>query len=61
MNPIRLQGYATQVIEQAESKAKYLGAINIGLSVFSCNYGAQALYQKLGYNVTNINMIKSLR
>jgi len=54
----RRQGYGTQVMDAAEIEAKRLGCSSIGLHVFGFNKAALALYQKLGYEVKNINMSK---
>ena len=56
----RRQGYGQQAMELAEKKAKHLGATQIGLHVFGFNHAAQALYEKLGYETTNLNMSKSI-
>jgi RimJ/RimL family protein N-acetyltransferase len=37
-----------------------LGLSGIALHVFGHNHGAQALYAKLGFVATNINLFKSL-
>lgn len=54
----RRKGYGTQVMHAAEVEAKRLGCNKIGLHVFGFNKAAFALYQKLEYEVTNINMSK---
>lgn len=56
----RRKGYGTQVLRVAEVEAKRLGCNKIGLHVFGFNEEAFALYQKLGYEVTNINMSKTV-
>jgi RimJ/RimL family protein N-acetyltransferase len=43
-----------------ESIVGALGLGRIGLHVFRHNPGAQALYEKLGYEVTGTNMQKRL-
>jgi len=50
--PFRRKGYGEQ--------AKALGLDTIALHVFGFNHGARALYEKLGYEITNINMAKKL-
>ena len=37
------------------------GLETLALHVFGHNPGARALYEKLGYEITNINMAKHLR
>ena len=56
----RNQGHATRAFKALEDIARERDISNIGLHVFSFNRGAQALYEKLGYAVTGINMIKRL-
>ena len=56
----RRQGYATAAFEALEPKVRALGLSSIGLHVFARNAGAQALYAKLGYGVTSVNMLKHL-
>ena len=43
-----------------EAEARRLGLAGIGLHVFGHNTGAQALYAKLGYVPTHINLYKPL-
>jgi ribosomal protein S18 acetylase RimI-like enzyme len=56
----RRKGHALSALQALESMAAASGATSIGLNVFAQNVGAQALYQKLGYAPTNINMRKPL-
>jgi ribosomal protein S18 acetylase RimI-like enzyme len=56
----RRQGYATLAFAALEDKARSLGLSGIALHVFGHNTGAYALYVKLGYLATNINMFKRL-
>ncbi|MEK7807468.1 MAG: GNAT family N-acetyltransferase [Chloroflexota bacterium] len=56
----RRKGYGTQVMHAAEVEARHLRCNKIGLHVFGFNKEAFALYQKLGYEVTNINMSKAI-
>ena len=58
--PWRRQGHATRAFEALEPLVASLGIRSIGLHVFGHNLGAQALYAKLGYSVTGINMVKQL-
>ena len=56
----RRQGYAVRAFQALEPLVAALGLSTIGLHVFGHNPGAQALYAKLGYAVTGINMAKHL-
>ena len=58
--PYRRQGYGQKTMQLAEREAKRLGATKMGLHVFGFNQAARALYEKLGYAITNINMSKTL-
>jgi len=54
----RRKGYGEQALLAAEVQAKALGYDTIALHVFGHNHAARALYEKLGYEITNINMAK---
>lgn len=54
------QGYGTQALAAVEQQVKALGVEAIGLHVFGYNHAAQALYQKVGYEVAGLFMIKQL-
>lgn len=56
----RRQGYASQALQAVEEKVRALGLEKILLHVFGHNHSALALYQKMGYVITNINMAKDL-
>jgi ribosomal protein S18 acetylase RimI-like enzyme len=56
----RRQGHAQRAFLALEPLVAELGLSSIGLHVFGHNAGAQALYAKLGYAVTGINMLKKL-
>jgi len=56
----RRQGYASQAMLAVEGVLRAQGAQKIGLHVFGFNTGAQALYRKLGYQVTNVQMAKQI-
>jgi ribosomal protein S18 acetylase RimI-like enzyme len=56
----RRLGHALRAFRALETHAAALGLATIGLHVFGQNAGAQALYQKLGYAVTGMNMLKKL-
>lgn len=56
----RRQGYAAQALAQLENEARALGAEQIGLHVFGNNVAARRLYEKMGYEETNVMMRKRL-
>lgn len=56
----RRKGHAAGAFMALESKARELGLSGVALHVFGHNLAAQALYAKLGYAPTNINMFKPL-
>ncbi|SCG50525.1 GNAT family N-acetyltransferase [Micromonospora halophytica] len=57
---LRRRGYGRAIAEAAEQVCREWGAVSIGLSVFGFNTGARALYEKLGYEVTAVQMRKRL-
>ena len=56
----RRRGVATEAMRLLEGEAARLGLSGLSLHVFGGNLGARALYEKLGYEATNLNMAKSL-
>ena len=56
----RRQGHATRAFAAIEKQALALGFSGLALHVFGHNLQAHALYVKLGYTTTNINMFKAL-
>jgi RimJ/RimL family protein N-acetyltransferase len=54
------QGYGTQAMLAVESEVQKLGINTISLHVFGHNHAARGLYEKVGYEVTNVNMTKHL-
>lgn len=56
----RRKGHAASAFIALEGKVRELGLAGIALHVFGHNAAAQALYAKLGYAPTNINMYKPL-
>lgn len=56
----RRRGIATQAMLQLEKLAVQLGVKTLALHVFGHNAGARALYEELGYSITDINMAKPL-
>ncbi|WP_459503441.1 GNAT family N-acetyltransferase [Bacillus sp. C1] len=58
--PHQGQGFGKQAMKEIEMIAKELGMSKIGLHVFGHNKVARGLYEKLGYEITNINMMKTI-
>jgi ribosomal protein S18 acetylase RimI-like enzyme len=56
----RRKGYGEQAMRAAEVRAKAFGYDTIALHVFGHNHAARALYEKRGYEITNLNMAKKL-
>ena len=56
----RRKGFAKGALLALEEEVRALGLSGIALHVFGHNTEAQALYSKLGYHATNINMFKSV-
>ena len=56
----RRKGYGQQALLAAEEKVKALGLDTISLHVFGHNRAAIALYEKAGYEITNLQMSKKL-
>jgi ribosomal protein S18 acetylase RimI-like enzyme len=56
----RRQGHADRAFQALEQQVTRLGLSGIALHVFGHNHGAHALYVKLGYVATNINMFKAV-
>jgi GNAT superfamily N-acetyltransferase len=56
----RRKGYATRALRALELEVARRGLAGIALHVFGHNTQAQALYRKLGYETTNINLFKAL-
>jgi ribosomal protein S18 acetylase RimI-like enzyme len=52
------QGHAWRAFQALEDRVRALGLAGIALHVFGHNAGARALYAKLGYEPTNINLYK---
>ena len=57
---LRGQGYGRRALELFEAKLRELGVGRIGLNVFGYNHAARALYEKMGYQVTGVGMMKQL-
>lgn len=56
----RNKGYGKQTLTALEEKVKELGVETISLHVFGHNKIATALYQKAGYEITDIHMAKKV-
>jgi RimJ/RimL family protein N-acetyltransferase len=56
----RALGMATQAMLLLEEKAKQLGLKVLYLHVFAFNKNAKHLYEKLGYQITSMNMEKQI-
>lgn len=56
----RRRGYGEQAFRLLEDEVRKVGLSEIKLHVFGHNHGARALYEKLGYIITNVNMAKKL-
>lgn len=56
----RRHGYGRAAMLALEDAARAVGVETLALHVFGHNHGARALYTQLGYEITNINMAKSL-
>lgn len=54
----RRRGHAWRAFQAMEREVAALGLGGIALHVFGHNRAAQALYLKLGYAITNLNMYK---
>jgi ribosomal protein S18 acetylase RimI-like enzyme len=56
----RRRGHASRALGQLESFAASHGATSVGLHVFAFNTAALALYASRGYEVTGLNMRKTV-
>jgi ribosomal protein S18 acetylase RimI-like enzyme len=56
----RRQGHAERAFDALEREASRLGLKGIALHVFGHNRGARSLYEKLGFEATDITMFKPL-
>lgn len=59
-SPYRRKGYAEATFKALELLAKNRNINRICLHVFQPNKAAQTLYQKLGFHVTGMSMLKNL-
>lgn len=58
---LRRKGYGRKVMERVEELVQELGIDAVGLHVMGYNLAARALYENMGYQITGIGMIKTLR
>ncbi|CAG0990353.1 partial diamine N-acetyltransferase, partial [Anaerolineae bacterium] len=58
--PHRGQGYGRQALAALDQQAVALGVETISLHAFAHNQTAIALYQKLGYAITDVHMSKKI-
>jgi len=56
----RGKGYGKQAMLLIEEKARELGIKRLGLHVFAYNGVAKNLYERIGYKVSSMNMLKDL-
>jgi len=56
----RGKGYGRQAMLLIEQRARELGLKSIGLHVFGPNEIARHLYESIGYEVTSVNMSKTI-
>ena len=56
----RHQGWGRKVLELLDNAMKQQGITRIGLHVFANNTIAQEFYRKMGYQLTGLNMQKTL-
>lgn len=54
----RDKGYGKQSLAAMDEKLKTLGAESVALHVFEDNVSAQELYKKVGFEITNVHLMK---
>jgi len=57
----RGKGYGKQALVAMDEKLKSMNVESVGLHVFGDNFVAQELYKKAGFQITGIQMKKSLK
>jgi ribosomal protein S18 acetylase RimI-like enzyme len=57
---LRRRGHGRAMIEAAERICREMGVVSLGLNVFAQNTGARALYERMGFEVTSLQMAKRL-
>ncbi len=58
--PYRRRGVGYAALRLLDAEASRLGARTLSLHVFGFNLAARTLYEKLGYEITDVNMTKNL-
>lgn len=56
----RRRGYATQALSAADQWLNSMGVKQVSLHVFGHNHIAQALYEKMGFEITGVFMRKAV-
>jgi ribosomal protein S18 acetylase RimI-like enzyme len=56
----RRRGYGEATMLAVEEKVREQGLNSIALHVFGHNHAAKTLYEKIGYEITDINMMKKV-
>jgi RimJ/RimL family protein N-acetyltransferase len=56
----RRRGYGMEALQALEARVRELGLARITLHVFGHNHPARAMYEKLGYDVVDVRMCKTL-
>lgn len=59
--PYRRHGFGLEALQALEEKVSELGLNTIGLHVFGHNHAARSLYEKAGYQVTDLQMTRRIR
>jgi len=59
-NAFQRHGYGSAAFGEMEKKVRALGGNKIALHVFGGNHAAREMYEKLGYETTNVLMAKTL-
>lgn len=58
---LRGKGYGKQALIAMDAELKAMNVESVGLHVFGDNLIAQGLYKKMGFQITGINMRKTLK
>jgi ribosomal protein S18 acetylase RimI-like enzyme len=56
----RRKGYGAETLSKVDRTVEKMGAVRIGLNVMGHNHVARALYEKQGYVITGIGMMKRI-